>query len=155
MIPHHLEAVQTSKVIMMDADITNPEVRLLAARIADTQEFEITQMEGWYLEWFKTPYEFNPAMFNSMMSDPKGAVGDERAKIYLKDMVKHHEHAIEMAQEAREVIADLMEDFTKSDGSLTVTNTHPGIETTIAFTEQIEKNQQVEIEQIKALLKTL
>lgn len=155
MIPHHMEAVQTSKVIMMDSEITNPEVRLLAARIADAQEFEITQMEGWYQEWTKTPYQFNPAMYKSMMSNPGDATGDLRAKIYLKDMIKHHEHAVEMSKEAREQIAELVEQSGTTDGTLTVANSHVGVDMTLLFAQHVEDTQKKEIEEMKELLNVL
>lgn len=155
MIPHHSEAVETSKVIMMDSTISNPEVRLLAARIADAQEFEIAQMEGWYRDLFKMDYEFDPSMYTPMMSNPGDATGDERAKIYLKDMIAHHEHAIEMSRETREQIEDLMKSHSATDGTLTVVNTHEGIEMTVQFAKRVEEAQQKEIEQMKELLDVL
>lgn len=155
MIPHHSEAVEFSKVIMMDREITNPEVRIFAARIADAQEFEIAQMEGWYQEWFKTEYVFDPSIYKPMMSDSKETTGDVRARVYLKDMIAHHQHAIDSAQDTREQIDSLMKNFSKSDGTITITNSHPGIDTTVMYAKHVEEAQQKEIEEMKALLNVL
>ncbi len=155
MIPHHEEAVGTAKVIMMDSSITVPEVRLLAARIADAQEFEIVQMEGWYQEWFGTEYVFDPSMYNPMMSDTTKVISDARAKVWLKDMIKHHEHAIDMANETQKLITDLQKKDTTTDGTLSITTTHPGIDTTLLFAEKVKTEQTREIAEMKELLKKL
>ena len=154
MIPHHSEAVETSKVIMMDLGITIPEVRLLAARIVDAQEFEIRQMEGWYEEWFGTPYMFDPSMYHPMMTRvAEDVVGDVRAEAWLKDMIDHHEDALTQFKDAREIISDLQEKLTTTDGAISISNTHPSIDTTLLFIERIDAEQRKEIAEMKELLK--
>jgi hypothetical protein len=87
-IPHNMESVEASRKIMVDLDITMPEVRLLAARVVDAQEFEIEQMRGWYTEWFGIPV---PLFLYKPTFTPITETGDEVAKIYLKEMIRHYE----------------------------------------------------------------
>lgn len=155
MIPHHKEAVEASKLVMMDRDITNPDIRIFAAKIADAQEFEIGKMEGWYSEWFGTPYDATSSTYMPMMSDLSTITGDKRAKTYLKEMIAHHEMAVRDAKETREVIEKIQSAHAVHNGDLTVVNSNERVDSTVLFTKQIEDVQAKEIEEMKALLKTL
>jgi uncharacterized protein (DUF305 family) len=50
MIPHHQEAVDTSKIIV--AKSTNPALVKLAQNIIDAQTTEIAMMNGWLKTWY-------------------------------------------------------------------------------------------------------
>lgn len=159
MIPHHQEAVRNSQLVMVDADITNPEIRALAARIDDKQTFEVVKMDGWYFEWFGTPYDESKTLlrvpYEPMMGDLTKLKGDALAKAYLKGMIEHHEHAIMTAVEVREFIEKIEKKNSATDGQLTITNSHPAIDSTILLTKQIEVDQAKEIQEMEVLLETL
>jgi uncharacterized protein (DUF305 family) len=90
-----------------------------------------------------------------MMTNTTGLVGDARAKVYLKDMIAHHEAAIESAEKTRKLIEKIEKAHSTSDGVITVMNSHPGIDATLIFTKHIEEVQKKEIGDMKVLLKTL
>ncbi|MES2623195.1 MAG: DUF305 domain-containing protein [Patescibacteria group bacterium] len=154
MIPHHAEAVNASKQVMMDKDITDPQIRLFAARVADAQEFEISQMEGWYRDWFGMDYATS-TNYMPMMSDLTNLVGDKKAKAYLEEMIAHHEEAIDSSRQTREFIESIQAKNSKTDGDITVTNSHIGIDTSLVFTKHVEDVQAKEIAEMKELLKNL
>lgn len=149
-IPHHIEAVNISKTIMEDPAITIPEVRLLAARIADAEEFEIGQMKGWYAEWFGVHV---PVFLYQSTLTKTDATGDARAKIYLRDMLKHARYEANKARIAHAYIAKMQKNSSSSDGDLTITNSHPGIDTALMFTKDIEAKKLQDVADIEALLK--
>lgn len=149
MIPHHIESVDASRVVMSDASITVPEVRVLAARLSDTEEFEIGQMKSWYREWFFIPV---PLFIYKPTMKITEAVGDEKAKVYLNNMIAHYEYEISQAQKARKYIEAMQANSSDSDGQLTITNSHVGIDTTILFTRELEAKRTKDIADIKAVL---
>lgn len=150
MIPRNMEAVDLSRKIMEDIDITVPEVRLLAARISDTQSFEIGQMRGWYTEWFNIPV---PLFLYKPTFTPITSTGDAVAKTYLKEMIKHYEFDVAESKKARTYIEVIQKKTSGGDGQLTITNSHPGIDNTLIFTEALEEKRQGEVEIMKDLLK--
>jgi uncharacterized protein (DUF305 family) len=106
MIPHHQQAVEMSDVVLGKQGI-DPRVTKLATEIKAAQGPEIQQMQGWLTQW-GTPAmppmsgHDMPAM-QGMMSDAdmtslKDAQGVEASKLFLTQMIAHHEGAITMAQ---------------------------------------------------------
>jgi uncharacterized protein (DUF305 family) len=106
MIPHHQQAVEMSDTLLGKQGI-DPRVTELANQIKAAQGPEIQQMQGWLTQW-GTPAmppmsgHDMPAM-QGMMSDAdmtalKDANGVEAAKLFLTQMIAHHEGAITMAQ---------------------------------------------------------
>jgi uncharacterized protein (DUF305 family) len=117
MIPHHQQAVEMSDMLLGKQGIDR-RVTDLATQIKAAQAPEIQQMQGWLTAWG------NPAMppmsstdmghggmpgmsgmpaMQGMMSDAdmtalRNAQGVEAAKLYLTQMIAHHEGAITMAQ---------------------------------------------------------
>ncbi len=117
MIPHHQQAVEMSDMLLAKQGI-DKRVTDLATQIKAAQAPEIQQMQGWLTAWG------NPAMppmssgdmghggmpgmsgmpaMQGMMSDAdmaalRDAQGVEAAKLYLTQMIAHHEGAIVMAQ---------------------------------------------------------
>ncbi|MEV0898169.1 DUF305 domain-containing protein [Actinoplanes sp. NPDC049802] len=108
MIPHHQEAVEMAA--MADGRAASAQVKDLAGKIKAAQQPEIDTMTGWLTAWGKAPMPdmsggmdhgggMPGAMSESDMAalhDAKGAAFDKQ---FLTLMVKHHEGAIEMAQE--------------------------------------------------------
>ncbi len=164
MIPHHQEAVDSSLQVMNDLDITEPKVRIFAANVVDNQSFEISKMKNIYLEHLGQSYAENITLdvtvedghstnYHNMMSDTSALKGDELAKVYTEDMIKHHKSAVEMAEDYIEVIDKVNKlNSTKSEG-LIITNTHPSIEATYELAKQIIDTQTKEIELLKTWYK--
>jgi uncharacterized protein (DUF305 family) len=117
MIPHHEQAVTMSDTIMGKPGIA-PEVVSLAKEIKTAQAPEITQMQGWLKEWGAQPgmgdmsampghdmpgHGSMPGMAGGMMSeqdmaDLQNAEGVAASRLFLTQMIEHHEGAITMAQ---------------------------------------------------------
>lgn len=159
MIPHHQEAVRNSRLVMNDMDITNPDIRALAAHIDDTQTFEVVKMDGWYQEWFGTYYDESKTLlrvpYEPMMGDLTALKGDALAKVYLRGMIDHHKHAIMTSAEIRNFIEKTEKAKGTSDGQLTIMNSMPAIDQTLILTKEIETNQTKEIQRMEMLLETL
>ncbi|MDJ0318938.1 DUF305 domain-containing protein [Pseudarthrobacter sp. PS3-L1] len=106
MIPHHAQAVQMSETILKK-DRIPASVTDLATKIKAEQGPEINLMTGWLQSWGQ-PTDMATGMasgmgMSGMMSDEEmgsldAATGTEAAKLYLSQMVGHHEGAIEMAK---------------------------------------------------------
>ncbi len=159
MIPHHQEAVRTSRLVMNDLDITNPEIRGLAARIDDKQTFEVLKMDGWYFDWFGEYFDENKTLlrvpYEPMMGDLTVLKGDALAKAYLTGMIEHHEHAIMTSSEIKDFITKKEQDNTATDGQITVVNSVPAIDNTLILIKDIQTDQAKEIQEMKVLLETL
>jgi uncharacterized protein (DUF305 family) len=151
MIPHHQEAVLSSLKVMNDLEITEPKVRIFAANVVDTQTFEIQKMKNVYTEYYKQEYEEAAPMTHMMNTE--GLKGDELAKQYTKDMIKHHEAAVDMAKDYIKMIDKVKKASSVTQDGLTITNTHPAIDDTYALAKQIVDTQTKEIEVLKSWYK--
>jgi uncharacterized protein (DUF305 family) len=109
MIPHHQQAVEMSDMVLGKQGI-DPRVTELANQIKAAQGPEIQQMQGWLTQW-GTPAmppmsgHDMPGMqgMQGMMSEQdmtalKDAQGIDASKLFLTQMIAHHEGAITMAQ---------------------------------------------------------
>jgi uncharacterized protein (DUF305 family) len=106
MIPHHQQAVEMSDTLLAKQGI-DPRVIELANQIKAAQGPEIQQMQGWLTQW-GTPAmppmsgHDMPAMQGMMshadMTALNDAQGVDAAKLFLTQMIAHHEGAITMAQ---------------------------------------------------------
>ena len=103
MLPHHMQAVEMSDMILAKDGI-DPQVTDLAQRIKVAQEPEIQQMEGWLTDW-DAPTEMggmdhssNGMMSDGEMGDLDAASGDDASRLFLTQMTEHHNGAIEMAK---------------------------------------------------------
>jgi uncharacterized protein (DUF305 family) len=142
MIPHHQQAVEMSDMVLGKQGI-DPRVTQLATQIKAAQGPEIQQMQGWLNQWGMAPM---PSMsghdmpgVSGMMSEQdmtalKGALGVDASKLFLTQMIAHHEGAITMAQ--TEI----------KDGQ------YPAA---IELSKSIVTSQQQEIDTMKGLLATL
>jgi uncharacterized protein (DUF305 family) len=127
MIPHHQQAIEMSDMLLAKQGI-DPRVTELANQIKAAQGPEIKQMEDWLNRWGNPPMPMpsgdmpmpsgempghgnmpttsgmpGPAGMPGMMSEQdmtalQNAQGVEAAKLFLTQMIAHHEGAITMAQ---------------------------------------------------------
>jgi len=102
MIPHHTQAVSMVDVLAKKTGI-DPAVTTLATKIKAEQGPEITTMKSWLTEW-KVPASTGMGMDHGMgmmtdadMSALDSASGVAAAKLFLTQMMQHHEGAVSMA----------------------------------------------------------
>ncbi len=127
MIPHHQEAIDTSRIIL--ASTQNDALWRLAAEIISAQEEEIQVMTGWLNEWYDGLEETN---YQEMMPNLELLEGVERDNAYLHGMIIHHEMAVLMAESLFE-LPDVREEVR-------------------AFAEEIIRVQEAEIALMQQLL---
>ena len=87
MLPHHSQAIEMSDILLDKQDIP-ADVTALAEQIKAAQGPEIAQLESWLAQWGE-PTEM-PAL-----SEAQGA---DAARLFLEQMIAHHEGAVDMAQ---------------------------------------------------------
>ncbi len=147
MIPHHRQALMMSKLARTND--AGPEVAALAERIEQAQEPEIEKMTGWLEDWDEDGAgmggmggmdhgddEADDGDMAGMMSpgdmrELATARGAEFDRVFLTQMIEHHEGAVEMAQKEQ------------TEGK------HAG---TLELAEQIERSQTSEIAEMQKLL---
>ena len=164
MIPHHRQAIEMSDIILAKQNVQNinPRVGELANQIKAAQGPEIQQMQGWLSQWGEPTMPMMPSgattsgptnmpgmagmpdhsgmpRMNGMMSDQdmaalKDAQGIEESKLFLTQMIRHHQGAVAMAQE------EIRSGQNQS---------------AIALAHSIATSQQQEIDHMQAMLATL
>lgn len=109
MIVHHQQAIEMSDILLRKGDV-NTRVAALAEGIRQAQGPEIEQLETWLSDWGVEPMgeagETNGAggghgagmMSADDLAALEGASGPLASKLFLEQMVEHHEGAVEMAQ---------------------------------------------------------
>jgi uncharacterized protein (DUF305 family) len=117
MIPHHQEAVDSSKIIL---STENEELKELANNIISAQEQEIEMMNNWLEEWY--PSSTYTATYHAMMPNLNALSGNSRDKAYLEGMIMHHQMAVSMAQdmlklESRPEVKELAENIITTQNS--------------------------------------
>lgn len=150
MIPHHTQAVEMSGIVLAKKDVPAA-VKSLAERIKDAQAPEIEIMTGWLQSWNETVPSTGAGMgghdmggsggsgMTGMMSEDdlnklKAAQGTEAARLFLTQMIAHHEGAVTMAK-------------AESAGG-----SNPGA---IKLSQGIAASQQAEIQEMRKLLAAL
>lgn len=108
MIPHHAQAVEMSDIILAKKDIP-ANVSALATRIKEAQAPEITLMSGWLESWNQpigmmgatgTPGHSMGGMVDADgINKLKSAQGTDAVRLFLNQMIGHHEGAINMAEQ--------------------------------------------------------
>lgn len=124
MIPHHQQAIEMSDMLLGKQGI-DPQIRELATAIKNAQGPEIEQMQSWLQEWgmpgmpgggmpgHDMPGHTMPGgdmdempgmaghgmMSAADMTALQNAQGDEAGRLFLSQMIEHHEGAITMAQQ--------------------------------------------------------
>lgn len=108
MIVHHEQAVEMSD-ILLQTDDADPEVSALAEDIRAAQQPEIEQMESWLEAWGHEPDEDGDhggmmedddhgMMSEEDLANLESAEGDEASRLFLDQMIIHHEGAVTMAE---------------------------------------------------------
>ncbi|MDQ0867363.1 DUF305 domain-containing protein [Arthrobacter globiformis] len=102
MIPHHAQAVQMSDMMLKKQNVP-AEVTALATKIKAAQGPEIETMTGWLKGWNEPTTMPSGHSMDGMMSDAamktlESAQGAEAARLFLRQMISHHEGAIMMAK---------------------------------------------------------
>ncbi|MGC5225084.1 DUF305 domain-containing protein [Micromonospora sp. DT81.3] len=103
MIPHHEQAVEMADMVLAKDDI-DERVIALAEQIKAAQGPEIELMQSWLDDWGTGMGEMDGMDHGGMMSDTdmqalEDATGVEASRLFLEQMMMHHEGAIEMAQD--------------------------------------------------------
>lgn len=99
MIPHHEQAIEMSEIAFLNT--TNPDVLKLAQEIKDAQSPEIDLMMSWTGVKASTHagHMMDGMLSQNELSDLREAKEKEFDRLFLEGMIKHHEGAIEMAQD--------------------------------------------------------
>lgn len=153
MILHHEQAVEMSDILLAKDD-TPQEVSALAEDIRAAQQPEIDQMEAWLDTWGEEPGgdedddhadhegmmdDDDHADHQGMMSeedleDLESAEGDEASRLFLEQMIAHHEGAVTMAEEHLETGEN---------------------QEALELSEDVIADQSAEIEEMESMLETL
>ena len=102
MIPHHQEAIDTAREVLVRGGST-PEMQELAENIIVAQEAEIAAMKAWYRDWYGVEYADN-GEYMPMMRELENLSGAELDRVFLEDMIGHHMGAIMMARSVQPYI---------------------------------------------------
>lgn len=107
MIPHHQQAIDMAD-ILLEKDDADARVTELAQNVKDAQGPEIERMLSWLEEWGVT-YDPDSGMDHGsgdgMMSESdmtalEDASGADASRLFLEQMIMHHEGAVDMARTA-------------------------------------------------------
>ena len=102
MIPHHAQAVEMSDMMLKKKEIP-ASVTALATKIKAAQGPEIATMTGWLKSWNESASMSAGHGMDGMMGDADmkkldAAQGTAAAKLFLQQMIAHHEGAVMMAK---------------------------------------------------------
>lgn len=99
MIPHHEQALEMSEIALTNS--SNPELLELATSIRDAQAPEIEVMSSWpgVNPGLHSGHLMDGMLSSSEMNALKDATGVAFDRLFLEGMIKHHQGAIEMAEE--------------------------------------------------------
>ncbi|WP_010204905.1 DUF305 domain-containing protein [Salinibacterium sp. PAMC 21357] len=103
MIPHHEQAVEMADMVLMKEGI-DQRVLTLARDVKAAQAPEIALMNSWLNDWgvevdsgMAGMDQGDGMMSDSDMTDLESASGVEASRLFLEQMILHHEGAIDMA----------------------------------------------------------
>ena len=102
MTPHHEQAVEMSDIMLAKTGL-DPQITALAGEIKSAQGPEIKKMTTWLTGWSEPTAMTGGHAMEGMMSAAeldglKSAEGTEAGKLFLAQMIAHHEGAVEMAR---------------------------------------------------------
>ncbi|MFS4491193.1 DUF305 domain-containing protein [Dietzia kunjamensis] len=109
MLPHHQQAIEMSDIILAKDDIP-ADVAALAEEIKAAQGPEIAQLTDWLEQWGEPtePQDGHGghaiSMMEGMLSDDEiqqlsQAQGVDAARMFMEQMIAHHQGAIAMAED--------------------------------------------------------
>lgn len=103
MIPHHEQAVEMSELLLDEPELS-AEVRELAEGVMAAQQPEIDRLRDWLAEWGQEEADMGGMDHgDGMMSADdlaalESATGADAERLYLEQMIVHHEGAVAMAE---------------------------------------------------------
>lgn len=104
MTAHHQQAIEMSDMLLSKSGV-NEDVAAFAEKIKAAQQPEIETMTGWLESWGESTDSMSGMDHSSggMMSDDDMAAleqadGPAAGKLFLEQMIQHHQGAIDMAQ---------------------------------------------------------
>lgn len=116
MIPHHQQAIDMADIVLAKEGL-DPRVAELAQQVKDAQGPEIERMLGWLEDW-GVDYDPDPMggmdhgsmgsdggdgmMSEDDMTALENADATEASRLFLEQMIMHHEGAVDMARTALE-----------------------------------------------------
>lgn len=140
MAEHHQQALDMSQIVLQ-ADGTDERVRALAEKIAAAQGPEIAQMKQWMQDWDQAMDSMDHSEMGHSGMIPEQEIqrlakaqGDELNRLFLEQMIRHHEGAVKMAQKE-------LDEGQHADA--------------LALAQKIIDSQQDEIDEMKQLLESL
>ncbi|MBT2538459.1 DUF305 domain-containing protein [Arthrobacter sp. ISL-69] len=142
MIPHHAQAVAMSETMLKKEGIPAT-VTDLATKIKAAQGPEIEKMTGWLQSWgqptqmptdMASGHSMSGMMGEEDLANLEAAQGTEAARLFLTQMIAHHEGAVMMAKTET------------SDGKNA---------DAVQLSKEIASSQKTEIQEMKDLLATL
>lgn len=104
MIPHHEQAMEMSDLVL-GKDGVDPQVAELATQIKAAQGPEIEQLEQWLQDWGaeRESEHAGHGMSGMMSAEDMQALADaesaDAGRLFLEQMIAHHEGAVSMAEE--------------------------------------------------------
>lgn len=117
MVMHHAQAVEMSEIVLEKDDIET-EVSTLAEDIREAQGPEIEQMESWLEAWgeegtsegdmegmdhgdgdMEGMSDMEGMMSEDDLSELENATGTEASRLFLEQMIAHHEGAVSSAED--------------------------------------------------------
>lgn len=104
MIPHHAQAIQMSDIMLAKTGL-EPKIESLVTDIKAAQGPEIEKMTGWLQSWGEPTKMSAGHTMSGMLSSAEldklaAAHGAEAGKLFLAQMIAHHDGAVQMAAEA-------------------------------------------------------
>jgi uncharacterized protein (DUF305 family) len=138
MIPHHEQAIEMADILLAKEGV-DPRVMAIAERIKAAQGPEIELMEGWLEDWDVEQGSGDMDHDDGMMTEAdmsalREADGATAGRLFLEQMVVHHQGAVEMAEAALDAAED------------------PEVK---ALAEQVVEDQKAEIAEMQELAATL
>lgn len=155
MVTHHQQAIQMSDIVLAKQGI-DPRVIDMANQIKAEQEPEIQQLQTWLSQWGHAPTSGTATPGTTMPGMPHGsapgmsamdgmiseqdmqalqnAQGGDASRLFLNQMIQHHQGAITMAQK------------------MTKAGQYPPA---IALAQKIVTDQQQEISSMQTILSSL
>lgn len=109
MTMHHQQAVEMSDIVL-DKSGVDPDVTQLAKEIKKAQGPEITTMQGWLEDWGEdsgghgehgSDMSMDGMVSAEDITQLKQADGPTASKLFLDQMIEHHQGAVEMAEQHR------------------------------------------------------
>lgn len=138
MIPHHEQAVEMSEIMLAKSSLDS-KIETLAQDIKAAQAPEIQKMTDWLTAWSEPTAMSGSHSMDGMMTESDldkltAAQSTESSKLFLTQMIAHHEGAVKMAE--AEVTAGKNADA-------------------VDLAKEIVSAQEAEIKEMKDLLATL